>query len=422
MILGASTRAAAQSAARAGFRPICADRFADEDLFETAEVLPLSRYPRGLVAAVAAFRRSAAESAGGRGHPIPWLYTGALENHPGLLSKLMALGPLYGNPAEVVHRVRNPATVARALAEAGLPGLAVCRSNQPPPRDGRWLIKPRRSAGGRGIHVWDRSASSVDAGRSREPLYFQQRVAGVPHSALFVATSGQAVFVGASRQLVGESELNARPFAYCGSIGPVELGETLLAQIVHCGQVVASQFGLRGLFGIDFVVDGNSLAWLTEVNPRYTASVEVLESALGRGLLGDHVRACAEFDSKSPDLSRSRQAADLSVHWLQGRLANAGRSGSRRLCGKAVVYAPFTFRAPSLAGLMPEPALTGSGARLADRPEPGTIIPAGAPVCSVLIDDLPPVSKAAAAPLEPFRPVLGALLAVLERARLDADC
>ena len=38
--------------------------------------------------------------------------------------------------------------------------------------------------------------------------------------------------------------------------------------------------GLRGLFGVDFVLrDG--IPWPVEVNPRYTASVEVLEFAAG---------------------------------------------------------------------------------------------------------------------------------------------
>ncbi len=58
MILGASTRAAAQSAVRAGFQPVCADHFADEDLFEVAEVLPLSGYPHGLLASAGASRRT----------------------------------------------------------------------------------------------------------------------------------------------------------------------------------------------------------------------------------------------------------------------------------------------------------------------------------------------------------------------------
>ena len=39
LILGCSTRAAAWSAVRAGFFPVCADEFGDEDLRQVAEVL-----------------------------------------------------------------------------------------------------------------------------------------------------------------------------------------------------------------------------------------------------------------------------------------------------------------------------------------------------------------------------------------------
>ena len=143
MIFGASTRAAAQSAVRAGFRPLCADHFADEDLFELAEVLPISRYPRGLVEAAKNVEQSEARTVG-RGHfgrgptvrehsrdhdssaslahataQVPWIYTGALENHPRLLKKLTALQPLYGNAVDVVTRVRDPFRLARVLTSAG---------------------------------------------------------------------------------------------------------------------------------------------------------------------------------------------------------------------------------------------------------------------------------------------------------------
>src|SRR5580700_5215505 len=310
MVFGASTRAAAQSAVRAGFRPLCADHFADEDLYELAEVLPLSRYPQGLVAAASSAEyetRRASQGCLGRGpntsqnagavgrrppgvelaHPalrIPWMYTGALENHPRLLRKLAALRPLYGNPAEVVTRVRNPFAVARVLDDVGLPALEHCAGNQLPPRDGRWLLKPHRSAGGRGIQVWDNSAPAPRADR-RDPCYFQQRVRGEPHSALYLATSAQTVLIGVSRQLIGETDLNAGPFAYCGSLGPIDLDESLERQIVRYGETIGSEFRLRGLFGIDFVVENDAVAWLTEVNPRYTASAEIFESALGIPLL-----------------------------------------------------------------------------------------------------------------------------------------
>jgi predicted ATP-grasp superfamily ATP-dependent carboligase len=430
MIFGASTRAAAQSAVRADFRPFCADHFADEDLYELARVLPLSRYPQGLVAAASDdsdIRRvgqgllgrgpTTSQNAGTVGqrpptadsaHPtlrIPWMYTGALENHPRLLKKLAALRPLYGNPAEVVTRVRDPFAVARAFTNAGLPALRLCGGNQPPRRDGRWLIKPRRSAGGRGIQVWDNSAQAPPAAR-RDPCYFQQRARGESHSALYLATSAETVLIGVSRQLIGEPRLSAGPFAYCGSIGPVNLDEALQRQIVRYGEAIGSEFRLRGLFGIDFVVENDAVAWLTEVNPRYTASVEVFESALGISLLGDHVQASAEFD----DSVRSQEIAG----GLQDRLDAARRSSGGRKCGKAVIYAPFTLRAPGLTDFGHFEPISDHRVRIADRPRAGTVIPAQAPLCTLLIDDLKWQPKSPGSALTAFEPALSALLAGLE--------
>ncbi len=418
MIFGASTRAAAQSAARAGFEPVCADHFADEDLFEVAEVLPLSDYPHGLLAS------AARELANAAGAATPWMYTGALENHPGLLKKLAAQRPLYGNAADVVRRVRDPFAVARVLTEAGFPALAVCPADRPPPRDGRWVIKPRRSAGGRGICVWDDSSPDPASPPRRDPVYFQQRAEGAPHSALYLATSGGTVLVGVARQLIGESRLSARPFAYCGSLGPLEVAASLWQKMTECGRVIGGDFGLRGLFGIDFLLDDAGRAWLTEINPRYTASVEVFEMALGLPLLADHVRAVVNF----ADENRSRQLTDDS----QGRLETARRSSGGRMCGKAIVYAPFTLRAPSLADLSRRPEWSATRARLADRPCPGTLVPAGAPFCTVLIEVgetraantvlgitilTNPVAKEAAGPLAPFEPALSWLQAELEPCR-----
>ena len=45
LILGGSTRAAADSVRRAGWQPVCADIFADLDLQATAEVIPTRHYP-----------------------------------------------------------------------------------------------------------------------------------------------------------------------------------------------------------------------------------------------------------------------------------------------------------------------------------------------------------------------------------------
>ena len=58
----------------------------------------------------------------------------------------------------------------------------------------------------------------------------------------------------------------------------------------HGGGFAATAFALRGLFGVDFVWDGER-AWTIEVNPRPTASLEAIEAAYGIGVFGAHLRA-----------------------------------------------------------------------------------------------------------------------------------
>src|SRR5580765_6179499 len=95
-IIGASARAAAMSALRAGWTPWCADLFGDVDLQRVATVrkIPAETYPHGLLAALADTPR------------MPVVYTGALENRPDLIEKINC--PLWGNTPEVVRAVRSP--------------------------------------------------------------------------------------------------------------------------------------------------------------------------------------------------------------------------------------------------------------------------------------------------------------------------
>src|SRR5213592_4147754 len=98
LLLGASVRAAAFSAQRAGLRPWAIDLFADRDLAAVcpARAVPPGRYPAGLV-------ELAREMP-----PGPWLFTGALENRPGLIERITRDRPLWGNDAACLRRARDP--------------------------------------------------------------------------------------------------------------------------------------------------------------------------------------------------------------------------------------------------------------------------------------------------------------------------
>lgn len=343
VLMGASVRAAAGSAIRAGLRPAALDHFADADLCAMAPVVRLPERP--------SFEQLARclDTAG----PVPWMYTGAWENHPERIDRLAAVRTLWGIAGESLREVRDPVRVAQVLREAGCRALETRSDPMGLPRDGSWLLKPRRSGGGRGVVPW---TSGVD--RPAEPHFFQRRASGLPLGAVFVGSGTSAALVGATFQWTGRPDA---PFAYVGSLGPWPLASEVRDRIEQVGRVLAGAFGLRGLFGVDLILaDGEP--WPVEVNPRYTASVEVLELGLGRALLQDHRRA---FDP--------------------GAVVEAPQGSEASFVGKAILYAMQAVRMPERP--LGTGNLQGDGRfgipEVADLPHPGAEIEPGSPVLSV---------------------------------------
>ena len=195
IIFGASARAAAMSALRAGYRPWCADLFADRDLQQLCHVERIegSQYPRGFI------------EIAHRAPPGPWMYTGGLENHPSVVAEISKHRKLLGTAANKLKAIRSPFELMRCLHRAELASAPVCRESSKLPCDRRWLIKPLGSTGGRGISFWS-------GGPLRRGSFVQEFIEGDSVSAVFVAHEGTATFYGATRQLVGESWLHAAPF------------------------------------------------------------------------------------------------------------------------------------------------------------------------------------------------------------------
>ncbi len=277
IIVGASARAAAISAVAAGYRPYSIDLFADRDLRRLGPAVQIADFRNGLPQALAEAPNAA------------WLYTGGLENYPRLVDRLAAIRPLLGNRGDVLRRVRDPWQLQAVLRQHG---FAMPEISQFPPRDSSkhaWLAKPQRSAGGRGIDLWRADKSEPPDG----DWYCQQFVKGQPASAAFLAAAGQARLLGASEQLVGESWNAGQPFGYAGSLVPLMDHDRLVPELQRLGNVLAAEFGLAGLFGVDFVCNEDGI-WVLEVNPRYTASMELLEQGRPKSLVAQHVAACSD--------------------------------------------------------------------------------------------------------------------------------
>jgi uncharacterized protein len=346
LLVGASVRAAAFSALRAGLSPWCVDLFADADLVAACPTQRLTTpYPDGFADLLAS------------GPQGPWLYTGGLENHPHLVSRVARQRPLWGNGAAVLQACRDPVVVSRLLRGAGLPAPALCLPPQIPDPGRRWLVKPLRGAGGAGVHFLEPGEPAL----AREII--QEYVEGDSYAALFVGAGSATTLLGLTRQLVGVDWLHAQPFHYCGSIGPLVLGPALNDQLNLLGRTLALGCGLVGLFGVDGVIrDG--VFWPVEVNPRYTASVEVLEYATGVCALEWHRLACT-----------SRLPTDRAV------------PTATEVVGKAILFASADVVFPADGPWMKElqtPFDPWRPPSHADIPDAGTTLRARQPILTVL--------------------------------------
>jgi predicted ATP-grasp superfamily ATP-dependent carboligase len=272
---------------------------------------------------------------------------GSFENHARAVGTLSAERLLWGNRPSVLSAVRDPVRLARALRARGLP-TPVVRVSAPragAARRGRWLVKPRASGGGSGVAPWR-------GGPLPRGSYLQQRVAGTAGSIVFAADGRSAVPLGVSRALTGDPAFGASGFRYCGSM-LVAAEEPLFGHAWRLAAAVTEAFGLVGVNGIDFVARGG-VPYAVEVNPRYCASMELVERARGISIFQAHARACA---GKLPEVERTR-------------------SGPTVVSGKAIVY--------SRDDVVPE----GTGGWLEDDdvrdvPAPGERIARGHPICTV---------------------------------------
>jgi uncharacterized protein len=343
IVAGWSVRAAAQSARRGGFGVTALDVFQDSDLRAAADVCRRVSNLRELVAAAADLR------------PSEWLYTGGVENHPAIVAAMEKRHRLLGNDAAALRRVRDPRVLQRVLAESPAP-LPEMRWNEPTPGDDRaWLVKRRSSGGGVRIMPY------VAGGPLPRGAYLQEFVAGMPCGVSYLAVHGRCLLLGLCRQSHAAVD-PARPFLYGGSIGPLALNSVTQSKLVQLGERLAAEFALRGLFGVDLILQPDGSLRTLEVNPRYTASMELLERADGRSFIELHVQACLE--NSLPSL----------------------RTDSERRHGKRIVYVddalPSVVSSPIVAALQ-QAVGKSEFPPFADLPAVLSPLPRGEPFCTI---------------------------------------
>jgi len=353
LIAGVSTRAAAESAARAGFHVTAIDAFADLDQHPAVRARSVDRFSPA--AAVKAARDVRCDAV---------VYLANFENDPSSVRRLATGRALWGNSPDVLVRARDPVAVAAVLGRNGHPALDVSvggPGNDAARGNRRWLAKPLKSGGGHGIRQW--------SGNELPPrgCFLQERVDGTPGSVVFVAAGGRVVPLGVSRQLIGEPAFGAAGYRYCGNVlaaaKAAAFGDDTSVVDAACAvaQTAAAEFGLVGVNGIDFVAR-NGTPWVVEINPRWCASMELVELAYGLSMFDLHVSACAT--GTLPDFD----------------FATARREGVA--LGKAVIFARHAVTIGNTREWLSQ-SQDQAHAPFRDIPRVGERISAGRPVCTV---------------------------------------
>ena len=349
VIAGISTRAAAESAAKAGFDVTAIDAFADLDQHPSVRAMAIPR-PFSADAAARAAQTVGAQAA---------VYLSNFENHPDAVDVLSAGRALWGNAPDVLRRVRDPACLARALRHRGIQTPEVQVRLEPdleqvrlkPDSTGRdWLVKPIASGGGHSIRRWTHG-EAIPAG-----CYLQELISGTPGSMVIVAGARQVVLLGVTRQLIGDAAFGATGYHYCGSI-LVSRGapDSIVTGARAAARAVVEAFDLAGVNGVDFVVHQGSI-FVIEVNPRWTASVELAERAYGLSAFASHAAACARGALPDFDLTHTVRRGDA--------------------VGKAIVFARNDVTVGDTQKWIGDDSIR-------DVPHPGELIHAGRPVCTV---------------------------------------
>ena len=269
------------------------------------------------------------------------VYGASFENHPGLVDRLAERHRLLGNPAATLRAVRDPVRLGAALGDLPYP-----RTTVEAPSSGRWLRKPLRGGGGTRVREW--RGGTLPAG-----TFLQQRIDGVSCSAAAIGDGKDAVVLGLSEQLVGRREFGVRGHRWCGNLVPPRAPVSRDQAQAICSRLAAA-FGLRGLFGVDFIWDGER-AWTVEVNPRPTASLETIEAAYGvrvfepPGIVADPVRAAG----KAVLFATENVVIGDSVRWLERGIRDVPHPGERIAAGRPICTITTTAATPqdALAGL-----------------------------------------------------------------------
>ncbi len=332
LLIGLSTRQMAESAIKSKYNFITLDYFGDLDQKKICENHSLKRDfrreifdPNDLFLASQDLDFDAI------------VYSSPFENHPQIIKEFERECIVIGNSSKTVSEVRDWVTFFDFLLWEGInyPETIFDVENV----HGRYLVKPIKGGGGTQIEIYKKSS------KIKKSFFLQKYLKGKYCSASFISDGANCEVLAINEQLVGKEEFGAKKFWYCGNITPLED----VQKIEEICSKITKKFGLKGSNGIDFILRDGKI-YVLEVNPRFQASMGIIENAYDINLFDLHVRS---FCGELPHFER-----EATKTW-----------------GNAILYAEKDIILPDTSKWI---------GKFKDLPYPSERIDKGQPICSIL--------------------------------------
>ena len=337
LIFAQSGRYLAQSATQAGHTVWVADCFGDIDTQEIAarwQKLPAFSEldANNLLKILSTFAN---------GQDCHLVCGSGIEIFHSILTQLPENINYLGNSSNTVAKIKNPSLFFDLLDQHQLPYPATQFTQ--PNNNETWLFK--ESAGLGGTHI---TLSTKALGDKQG--YFQQKIIGDSASILFIADGKKIQLISINKQSVTNKQ--PRPFQLAAIESPFVISETHHQQLYQAIDIITQETGLVGLNSLDFIIDDNDQIFILEINPRPSASAELVNNEL---LFQHHLKAC-----------QGKHTLDIPI------TANANHIGLYYLYGPHAITIPNKMNWPKQSH---------------DIPQPGTVIEANHPICTIIIAD-----------------------------------
>ena len=256
-----------------------------------------------------------------------FIYGSDWDNQPQLLEEL-------SNYQNLIIKGNSAKTLKRLAGKSGLLGLfnLIKKSHLKRPaiifkddsclhendNNKVFLKKPFASGGGKNIEIVNNQPENIAANslNTADAFYLQEYIKGKCFSVQFAADGKKAKVLSFCRQLSAFNSNSA--FKYGGNI-LVKPDKSTIKKITQTANLIVENYSLRGINGFDYIQNENGLYFL-ELNPRYTAAVELLIPIFGRDLFAVYFKDQLKKDYLKDYLSTDLKTSGKVIYYAEEKI------------------------------------------------------------------------------------------------------